>query len=313
MRVHVYSGLTSRCITLAHAYELCKKTGQDMKVIWPKDERCNIGYYEVFDESSFEGVKVTLMEMSCRGPEVGPRKSLQQKKYGQAVKDLFVKLKQILALLPANMIAFWYKLRKSYVDYNPVKGMAWSGELFKEHTAKSWTAVRDILKAGKEPYVHAYCGIINGEEKQDVKLNCIRFRKEYDKAVDEIMQGQKKWVGVHIRRTDHLAAIRQSSLDSFVNRMNDVVKTDPEVFFFLATDDAQVERQLKETFQDKIVIQGEKAWGRDSMAGMKAGVIDCLCLSRCEYILGSYTSVFSLFAANYGGIVLHICQDEEGK
>lgn len=43
-------------------------------------------------------------------------------------------------------------------------------------------------------------------------------------------------------------------------------------------------------------------WGRDSKKAMVGGIVDCLCLSKCKMILGSYSSVFSNFAAKCGRI-----------
>lgn len=310
MWVYVYSGLTSRCITLAHAYNLCVRQHQKLTIVWPLDERCNISYHEIFDQESFPGIQIRVMEMKCRGPEVGPIKSLRRRMYLQAVKDTFIKLKKALSLLPVKMVILYYHFQGNYIDYNPPKEIGWSGEKFDEFTQKTWSLAYNRISLGKEVFIHAYCGMIQGEEGKTVKLNCINFKKGYYEIVERIMSQKKEWVGVHIRRTDHVAAICHSSLDSFIKRMKEVTGKRPEVSFFLATDDEQVEKRMKDEFPNQIVVQDDKAWGRNSEAGMKAGIIDCLCLSRCEYILGSYTSVFSEFAAQYGGKRLYICQDE---
>lgn len=77
---------------------------------------------------------------------------------------------------------------------------------------------------------------------------------------------------------------------------------------FLATDDRSVEEELKKAFPGRIVTYSDKTWGRNSKSGMESAIIDCLCLSRCNYILGSFCSVFSKFAAGYGNTELIICR-----
>lgn len=114
-------------------------------------------------------------------------------------------------------------------------------------------------------------------------------------------------IGVHIRRTDHDVAIKNSKTDSFIYKMKQCIAERPQICFFVATDDIQEEKNLCEVFGDRIIVQKNKVWGRDSKEGMISGLIDCLCLSRCEYILGSSTSVFSSFAAEYGDKKLIIC------
>lgn len=95
--------------------------------------------------------------------------------------------------------------------------------------------------------------------------------------------------------------------------MKEILKKAPETDFFLATDDRHEEERLKEIFGDRIITQKGKVWGRDTVGGMKAGIIDCLCLSSCDYILGSYTSVFSSFSAAYSDKQLIICGKDMGN
>ncbi len=124
------------------------------------------------------------------------------------------------------------------------------------------------------------------------------------------MTGGGQIVGVHIRRTDHNVAIAESRTEDFMREMDRILEEDSSVRFFLATDDPQEERKLKERYGSKILTMGHKDWGRDSVSGMKCGIIDVLCLSQCKLILGSYSSVFSRFAAAYGKRDLMICRSE---
>ena len=47
------SGLMSRCISLGQMYNMLKQSGRrKLTVIWPIDEACGIGFWEVFDKES---------------------------------------------------------------------------------------------------------------------------------------------------------------------------------------------------------------------------------------------------------------------
>ncbi len=122
------------------------------------------------------------------------------------------------------------------------------------------------------------------------------------------LRGGGTWIGIHVRRTDHKASIEESTLGSFINKMNDAIADYEGVRFFLATDDHDVEEDLNRVFPGRVFTYCNKTWGRNSKSGMESAIIDCLCLSRCDYILGSYRSVFSKFSALYGDIELIICR-----
>ena len=116
------------------------------------------------------------------------------------------------------------------------------------------------------------------------------------------------WVGVHVRRTDHEKCIRENPLYVFSEKMKEARERDKNVKFFLATDDPAVEEELRREFPGCIVTYREKVWGRNSRSGMESAIVDCLCLAACDYILGSYGSVFSRFSALYGGKELIFCR-----
>jgi hypothetical protein len=60
-------------------------------------------------------------------------------------------------------------------------------------------------------------------------------------------------IGIHIRRTDNYNSIRYSPLDDFISIMHDELKNDTDTKFFLATDSAEVEEKLKQTYEGRII------------------------------------------------------------
>ena len=65
MFVWVYSGLTSRCHTIAEAYCLAKKYEKKPKltIVWNNDSDCGISYHEVFSKKQFSDIRLKVIEL----------------------------------------------------------------------------------------------------------------------------------------------------------------------------------------------------------------------------------------------------------
>ena len=109
-------------------------------------------------------------------------------------------------------------------------------------------------------------------------------------------------IGVHIRRSDHKAAIQYSSLKKFINAMDCRLKENSNTTFFLATDCIHTERELLNRFPDIILTYTKSSYCRNSKTGVQDALIDLYCLSKTNKILGSYYSSFSQVAAEISGI-----------
>jgi hypothetical protein len=99
-------------------------------------------------------------------------------------------------------------------------------------------------------------------------------------------------IGVHIRRTDHFNSITHSPLGRFELAMNKL----PNGFFYLATDNEYIFKELRKKFGARLFCH-EKLRNRDSEEGIKEAVVSLYTLAFCSSILGSYKSSFSLTAA----------------
>ncbi len=118
-------------------------------------------------------------------------------------------------------------------------------------------------------------------------------------------EGTGRIVGVHIRRGDNEASIQVSPTEAFIERMQREMDRDPEVRFFLATDDRATERVVADRFPGRVSTRG-KELSRTQAAGVRDALVDLLVLSKCPLILGSYWSSFSQTAAELGGGKLEI-------
>ena len=126
---------------------------------------------------------------------------------------------------------------------------------------------------------------------------------ELQKRIDEVTKNfTKDMVSVHIRRTDQVTSIAHSKTENFIALMEKEIAENPDVKFFLATDDKEEEALLRKTFPGRIVSNENRTLRRDSLEGMYDALLDLYCLSACKKIIGSYCSSFTDTAAAISGI-----------
>ncbi|MDE6369929.1 MAG: hypothetical protein K2K92_00390 [Duncaniella sp.] len=112
-------------------------------------------------------------------------------------------------------------------------------------------------------------------------------------------------VGVHIRRTDNAQSIGRSPLRLFEEEMARRIALNPDVNFFVCSDDRSVMYRLKECFGARIIC-GDTDASRTTLSGMRNATADMFALARTSVILGSYWSSFSETAAMIGNIPLQV-------
>ena len=74
---------------------------------------------------------------------------------------------------------------------------------------------------------------------------------------------------------------------------------------FLATDSTAVKKEFIDAFGARIITPQEEAC-RDSISGIRGGVVDLWTLASTQKIYGSAGSSFSPMAASIGGVPLEI-------
>ncbi|NJK87705.1 MAG: hypothetical protein HC906_18745 [Bacteroidales bacterium] len=96
---------------------------------------------------------------------------------------------------------------------------------------------------------------------------------------------------MHIRRGDHIKSKKHSPLEAFMKQMKNEIKDHPDCCFFLATDSVSEEEILKREFGERIIVH-QKILDRNTEQGIIDAVIDLLCLSSTNKIIGSHYSSF---------------------
>ena len=118
-------------------------------------------------------------------------------------------------------------------------------------------------------------------------------------------------VGIHIRRTDNTLSIDISPTSLFIEKMEEEIRINPAVRFYLATDSPEEESLLKEKYGDRILTYQKRSLDRGSKAGMEDAIVDLANLSHCKRIYGSFWSSYSYVAAQWGGISYTTIMNEE--
>jgi hypothetical protein len=125
-----------------------------------------------------------------------------------------------------------------------------------------------------------------------------RLTPELEQRVEAITRQFADFtIGVHIRRTDHRAVIRENPLDGFLRLMREQQDAHPGCKFYIASDDEEVKNQLRTAFPGLIVTQPSVVLRRDDVQGMKDAVVELFTLARTQLIIGSKGSTYSDLAS----------------
>lgn len=112
-------------------------------------------------------------------------------------------------------------------------------------------------------------------------------------------------IGLHIRRTDNINAIKASPTELFITAVDKELSANAATKIFLATDDEPT-KELFAQHYGSALITSHRAASRNSVQGIKDGLTDMLVLSHCAIIYGTAESSFSVMASHLGRIPLTI-------
>ncbi len=253
-------GLANRMRALDSAIALAKDTRKRLVVLWISNKACNCKYSDLFH----------VQKEFSRLIQVKP--GLSTRVYKKSLSAYFSMFPNYY--LSSERVANWdsqsrtaYKTLQDFLiavhDYNNL--------YIRTHSAFYHSA-----------FHHPYRTFMPADHIQS--------------KIDSI--DTKNMVGIHIRRTDQKISIEYSPLELFVEAMKKEVEADPEVKFFVATDDPPTKTILKELFPNRIVDSGAIRLNRNDPLAIQDALVDLYCLSNCRKIIGSYWSSFTTVAAN---------------
>lgn len=262
-------GLANRMRAMAASYTLARKVGVEMKAVWFRDWALNAPFHALFEPIHQEGLSVRDASFFDYVTLDRPRR-----------KNLFVpRLYQRMMFRDALYEARITPLRMQHFDFE-----AWfrQGGIYLASYTDFYPYDYDLLR------------------KLFVPLPDVR------RQIDAFAEGfSSHTIGVHIRRTDNKASILQSPTELFVDAIDKEVEQNDDTVIFLATDSEAIKDEMRSRYGRRLLTAGDEA-DRNSITGIKGGVVDMYTLARTNRIYGSFQSSFSELASQIGGNEVHV-------
>ena len=255
--IHPLGGLSNRILAINSAYFLAKELDRELVIIWEKNSELGCWYEDVFE-------KIDDFRFIYLNSMDKIKSRLSHYRINRIKKSCDV--------------VFGYEEMK---DYSPVNMKFRENEIGK------------II--GRAIFIE-HCSQFYEIPSFDAFVWNHRIR-EASKVMTDQLGGSNQYVAVHIRRTDHAYAIKNSPLELFEEKIGEILNENHSIKIFLATDDYEVEKQLKFKFGEAIIAKENKVFKRTSKQGIIDACIDILCLSEAKYIIGSTESSFSVLAS----------------
>lgn len=266
------AGLGNRFLGLASAYHMSRKLNEKLLVIWKKETALGAPSDLLFTLPQ----DVEVVQIS----ELGYKRAPFAEIAGNRVKKKYRKL---------------------------AGGMLTCDDVHEMYQKGGTKAIEDYIKGRENAYLKATNPFVELDSIEK-PLDFIKPAAAITQKVEQILHNvdRENLVGIHVRRTDNRDAINNSPLSGFMDKMKREVEKNPNVHFYLATDDREVENEITAEFGDRIYTFKDKSLARDDNQGIIDAYTEMLCLSRCSKIIGSFNSTYSAMAARIGGIKLEI-------
>ncbi len=264
-----FGGLANRMYAIASAYCTCQATGSKLSVVWFREWGMKADYLDIFEPWTED--KATIRKANLCDFLVNDR--------------------------PRRRNLFVPKL---------IQGIVYDRRIYEDSVSQLRDDGFDFAgwSRGKRCYI----------------VTCVRFVKipteiwrqlfrPVKPVMDAVETNSKQFsaytIGMHIRRSDNQAAIKQSPTHLFIEAGKQELAQHPDLKIFLATDSEQVKQEMREVFGNRIITSPTPA-SRESISGIRDGLVDMYTLSRTNHIYGSWFSSFSRLAARIGGCELTV-------
>jgi len=281
-----YGGLCNRMRVIASARDIAQQKNYELRIYWEVNKDCNALFNELFQPINKE--ILTILPVRARDIlHLRPRR-----------KNFY--LPTLWRLLRWDIKKYSYNTSTTHTGY----WHTYFDRQRRKATLKlkpSSIDIKETLVPGKNLIFTCY----NLTPTYNCKDLFIPHKEIADQIKARTAFFAQQTIGLHIRRTDHVSSIAHSPIELFYKKIDQALRDNPKVKFFLATDAETVKEDLKTRYPSAI-LSNKLSLTRASLTGMKGAVVDLYCLSLCHKILGSYTSSYSQIAAHLGELELEI-------
>lgn len=274
--INPIGGLANRMRALASGISLARELDCDFRVIWYRNWELNANMEDIFELSDELKERVIYPDSFTYSTIYSvPRKRnlyitalTSRLFFGGVFRD---DMKDLLPLLTG--------------DYAIVKSMA-----------------KDSLNKGRDFLMQG--GIIMYPYSTELYRSIFKPSQQILQKVNKVMSsigGQS--IGIHIRRSDNIESIQHSPDELFIQEMDSALRSNPDVSFYLATDDELTKARFSERYGKRLFFSHCKA-ERGNPEGIINAAVEMYVLSRTDQIIGSHYSSFSEAAASLGDKLL---------
>lgn len=267
-------GIGNRFKGLISILRLSEHLGREPLLHWPKNVLMGCDFNKLFDYKIKEISKEEVERIKKEG---------DSEIYRDWLDNRYVKNKYLV-------IQCWRFLMKK-------------GEL-----QKRFAKVYPTMKGNNIDFEY---GRVPEEVKQDVLkwIKKVEVKQDILKQVDEFYKKNNivDLIGIHLRRTDFKQSPdgrgEISTDESLFQKIDEILKKNPNQKFFLCTDSKETENLVKNKYKDKIIIYPKtKAveWDMTKPEASRCALIEVLLLSKTKKILGTYLSTFTELAWWFG-------------
>lgn len=259
-----HAGLCNRMRVIASAYACSLEWGREARVLWAYGNReCKARFHSLFQPVNLPSLRILDTNSLVYRTDTW--------------RQLY---------LPGLLRRFKYEAVFENYNYKTEKSHLPLGEAYKSMSGVGKLAIVSMHQCGPNfPLKEIFKPVREIEERLE----------------DVLPSSSEGIVGLHIRRTDHIQAIRHTPLENYISCISKEIDANPDIRFYLATDDDSVKHLLLSQFGKDRIITADSELRRDTEEGMIGAVVDLFALSRSKKIIGSFYSSYSEIASELGG------------
>lgn len=196
-------------------------------------------------------------------------------------------------------------INKSSYFYNPGEHTETSLEKF----IKNNITLDTFIIQGGHVFKHPEMDLITFLQKKMEVFQKIKWNKNILDKAERILKQKLKnnlnnLLGLHIRRfkeeydeADNKYSNRfnqfKCSLKYYTDVIDRILKKNPSIQLFLSTNDKKVKQEIQDKYKNNIILNNHDTFDRNNKDDIVNSVVDFICLTRCNLIVGTYYSSFS--------------------
>ncbi|MFD2937236.1 O-fucosyltransferase family protein [Spirosoma flavum] len=273
------AGLGNRMRVLSSCIRLAIKDNRKLYIAWPINEALGCDMTDIFESIGIDY-------------SVPPRwiQYLLTKIYRPGAINKYYTLFKLISKIFSDKSIF----DDDIIDYktNKLKKIAFNSN-------DATILVASCLAFGNYNEQSSYDEYLKDEESR-LFFKFFKFNDHIERKVNkEYHRIGEPFIGIHIRRTDHVDLIKQNPIENYLKQIDKAISENKVQKFFLATDDINIKNTFINKYGNRIYTFNSKL-NRNNVEGIHGAVIELILLSLSSKIICSIISSYSNAAVLIG-------------